>query len=372
MKQLNIDIIQTTAVQVPNKDAFNFLNQSGRKKYYSQGYYGQDTIVAVIDSGVTPHPELEDRLLQGTYFVQSGLCTKDSSDDMGHGTHVAGTIVGKNCGIAPKAKILPIKVFNALGEGTVDDVIKALEYVLQWRDSNGKRVDIVNMSLSCSGEYLQSVPWLLQQYEAAINNLVESGIAVIVASGNTGAETILYPACFQEVITVGAVDINKKSALFSTLSKEVDLCQIGVDVLSANRQGGYIAYNGTSMATPHVAGIAALMVSKYKAMFGKYMPEATLYEILKLNTIDLAEAGVDMKTGAGFCTLNPTISKIVIKMQDGNHNVIVNGETIVSPVAPYAVPPGHFVVPARVFTEAIGGQASWDLLSKTATFEIEV
>ena len=125
MKQLFLDSIQTAEIKAPTKDAFNCLNQSGRKKYYSQGFYGQDVIVAVIDTGVSPHPELEDRLLKGTYFEQSGLSTKSSIDDYGHGTHVAGTIAGKNCGIAPKAMILPIKVFNALAEGTVEDVIKA-------------------------------------------------------------------------------------------------------------------------------------------------------------------------------------------------------------------------------------------------------
>ena len=228
------------------------------------------------------------------------------------------------------------------------------------------------MSLSSSSAFIATVPGLLQRYETAINNLVNAGIAVIVASGNTGTETISYPACFQEVITVGAVDVNKKAALFTTQSKEVDVCQIGVNVLSANYRGGYVAYNGTSMATPHVSGIAALIVSKYKALFGKYMPEPAIYETLKLNTIDLDVSGVDMKTGAGFCTLNPSMGKVTIKMKEHDPKVIVDDKVVVSPVAPYAVPPGHFVVPARIFTESIGGQANWDETTKTATFEFQV
>ena len=168
------------------------------------------------------------------------------------------------------AKILPVKVLY--DDGSLWDaqwLIDGLEYVYNWRGANGEKVDIVNMSLGGRGFNVAELMYI----QNAIQKLNSIGIPVIVASGNTGKEeTKIYPACFEEVITVGAVDIKKQIAYFSTTGNQVDLCQIGVDVLSADAKNntGYIIMSGTSMATPIVSGIAALMISKDKFLNGEY------------------------------------------------------------------------------------------------------
>ena len=129
-----------------NQDSFNFLELSGRKAMYSRGIYGQGVVVAVLDTGVSPHPELEDRILVGKNFITT-YPVKYYRDDNMHGTHVAGTIAGKTCGIAPKAEILPIKVLDAMGSGEWSYVIKGLDYARLW-ELNGKKVKIISMSLS--------------------------------------------------------------------------------------------------------------------------------------------------------------------------------------------------------------------------------
>jgi subtilisin family serine protease len=229
------------------------------------------------------------------------------------------------------------------------------------------------MSLSTTAEYFKTHPEQLTQYEAAIKKAVGAGIAIIVAAGNTGKEQILYPAWFEDVITVGAVDAERKTAFFTTRSKQVDVCQNGTDILSAYLDGkSYQISSGTSKAAPHVAGIAALIISKYKALFGKYMPEPAIYETLKINTIDMDIAGVDIATGAGYCTLNPTQSKIKIEMTADNTTIMVNGKPVESDAAPTIAPPGRFMAPVRFLVENIGGQASYDTKTKKATFEVEL
>lgn len=346
-----------------------FLNFSGRQAFYKQGYYGQNVTVAVIDTGVSPHSELEGRLLPGAN-TNRWYSKSDATDDNGHGTHVAGTIAGKTCGIAPKAKILPVKALSGLGEADLPDILGALQYIKSWMGPSGERVDIVNMSISEPGSYYADRPDLLAQYHNAITDLVDIGIVVIVAAGNSGREEVFYPAYFNEVITVGAVDINKGVASFSTRSDQVDLCQVGVDVASCCYTGGYEKMSGTSMATPVVSGIAALLISKYKAMFGGYMPEELCWQMLKYNTVDVGDAGVDKETGAGFCTLQPLTNSLTMVLEEGSNNILVNGVNEYTDAAPLQVRVKggtRYMVPLRFPFERIGASVTFDGITKKAT-----
>lgn len=310
-------------------DQFEFLALSGKNLFKRQGFLGQDVIVAVIDTGVSPHPEFEDRLLPGVNVNSSYPDSQRniSTDEGGHGTHVAGSIAGKTCGVAPKAKILPIKVLHPTMGCNWLDLIAALKYARDWRGPNGERVDIINMSLGAPESYARRNPVEFRIFRDLVKHLVDNmGISVICASGNTGREENQYPGHLPEVVCVGAVDVNKKSANFSTRNKEVDVSQVGVDVISAYYKGGYAKFSGTSMATPIVAGIAALLISKYKSIFNKYMPEMVIYESLKLNTIDIGIPGIDTATGAGFCCLNP--NPIKIELENNSDIVVVNGVEI--------------------------------------------
>lgn len=345
-----------------NVDSFNFLELSGRKAMYSRGVYGQGVVVAVIDSGVSPHPEFEDRLLEGKNCIRNYGNTY-WKDDNGHGTHVAGTIAGKTCGIAPKAEILPVKVLGATGGGEWRDIIAGLDYTRTWRQ-DGKKVNIISMSLSGGSRDITTTE--KTNLENAINACVEAGILVVVSAGNTAKEELRYPACFDNVVTVGAVDIEKEIAQFSTSGNHVDICQVGVGVISAYfdpSQGyEYAQLSGTSMSTPMTSGIAALLVCDYEMRFKAEIPERKLYEALKMNTKDLGIKGVDKYYGAGFCTLQPL--NLTIETEANSDIVKFNGEVVKLDV-PVQLIKDRTMFPIREFAERTGAKVSWEMPTAT-------
>ena len=216
---IRVHVTANEAVRI-TEDSFNFLEQSGRKLYWNQGYKGRGVVVAVVDSGVDRfHPELIGQVLNGRNFCPiDSPSTTDTSDYYGHGTHVAATIAGKlKCGIAPEAKILPVKVLDSNGILWMEQwLIDALNYIYQWRGINGERVDIVNMSLGgfgFKGDKLDKLRGIVQK----LNSI---GISVVASAGNNGRHTTdYYPAALEEVICVGAVDIEKKRAYFSNIGR---------------------------------------------------------------------------------------------------------------------------------------------------------
>ncbi len=351
---------------VLNEDSFNFLEQSGRKIFWNQGYSGQDVIVAVVDTGVdSQHPELLGQVLPGRNFcLIDSVDPTDTGDLYGHGTHVAATIAGKlKCGIAPKCKILPVKVLDKNGAlWFVDWLVSGLDYIYNWRSLTGQKVDIVNMSLGGLGFTGSN----LVKLRDAVQRLTSIGINVVVSAGNNGIETAkYYPAALEEVICVGAVDLYKQHALFSNTGEMVDVCQIGVNVLSAKANSqDYIYMSGTSMATPIVSGILALMICKDKILNGKYNRaisaealEMSRYMQLKNTTIDIGVKGTDTLYGTGFCTLN---QKLLTELgfAIGNKTMRVNGKPVVMD-SPAMYSNGRTMIPLRAFAEATGGIVSY-------------
>ncbi|MGI6227011.1 MAG: S8 family peptidase, partial [Peptococcales bacterium] len=144
MLKLHEFVVDDILREVSEND-LRFLNLSGRKSYHTQGIYGQETTVAVIDTGVSPHPELRGRILNGKSFVDY---TSRTYDDNGHGTHVAGTIAGRDVGIAPRANILPVKVLDGDGNGSIEDLIAGLNWINEYNSQSRAKVSVVNMSLS--------------------------------------------------------------------------------------------------------------------------------------------------------------------------------------------------------------------------------
>lgn len=213
---------------------------------------GKKVKVAVLDTGVASHPDLQ--VDGGATFVEG---TSDYTDDNGHGTHVTGTIAALDnregvVGAAPDASIYAVKVLDKDGQGTYSQVIQGIEWAIE------NKADIISMSFGGKTES--------QALHQAIQAATERGILVIAAAGNEGlgADTVLYPARYPEVISVGAVDQAYKRAAFSSTGPRVDLMAPGVDILSTTANGSYGVLSGTSMAAPHVTGAAAALWSKHK------------------------------------------------------------------------------------------------------------
>jgi major intracellular serine protease len=328
------------------------LALTGRKKYHNQGYKGAGIRVLVIDSGVNPHEEFGSRLRldMSKNFCITGSDPTNILDETGkgHGTGVASLIAGKNCGVAPEAEIVSYKVFNGMNECYTQWVINALKYVV----NNNVDVDIINMSLG-GVKYDSTTKFL---YETAINACVNKGIAVIVAAGNSGKEEYYYPASFQSVISVGAVDLYKKQAWFTTMNDEVDVCQIGQEVYTAGLNNTYVRQSGTSFACPTVSGIATLLACKYKKLFGDKIPEPILYEMLKMNTIDLGDMGIDKIYGSGFCTLG---NGVLIEMETNSLTKLTNGVANTMDAAPTKIN-GRNLIPGRDLAEPYNMEVFWD------------
>ncbi|WP_414580963.1 S8 family peptidase [Scytonema sp. PCC 10023] len=246
---------------------------------WAKGYTGQDVVVAVLDTGVDfNHDDLKDNIwtnpkeiagngkdddgdgfiddVHGWNFADNNNNTLDNSDP-GHGTHVAGTIAGENngfgvTGIAYDAKIMPVKVLNDEGTGSYTSITKGIYYAVD------HGANVINLSLggSSSDDTMQT----------AIEYASSKGVVVVMAAGNDGGFQPDYPARYADKsgIAVGAVDKNNNMADFSNRAGVSSLTYVtapGVDVYSTLPGNQYASYSGTSMASPHVAGVVALMLS---------------------------------------------------------------------------------------------------------------
>lgn len=273
------------------------LDKIGSKNVNAKGFKGNGIIVAVIDTGVNyRHQDLAGRVLQGKDCVNND---NDADDDHGHGSHCAGTIAGTTYGVAPEATIVPVKVLSGSGSGTWEGVAAGVQYVADY-NVNGKRIDIASMSLG-GGPPIQPV------LKTAFENAKNAGIIFAVAAGNSGPgkSTIGTPGDLTFVTSVGATDISDKIASFSsrgpvtaygTPYTKPDVSAPGVNITSC-WIGGTTASNtisGTSMATPHVAGLMALILNAK----GK-MSADRVREILETTAIDMGDAGKDNTFGSG-------------------------------------------------------------------------
>ncbi|QYR21002.1 S8 family peptidase [Paenibacillus sp. sptzw28] len=220
-----------------------------------------------------------------------------------HGTHAAGTIgaIANNAGVvgvAPEVKLLVIKVLEGSGSGSDQSIISAIRYAIQWRGTSGEKVRAISMSLGG--------PEDIPELHSAIKDAVANNILVICASGNEGdgnPDTIekSYPGAYPEMVEVGAVDVNGSPASFTNTNSEVDLVGPGVNILSTYPNNRYATLSGTSMATPHISGGAAVLIHKLEREYGRELSEAEVYAQVVKHTREL---GLDKRVeGNGMLDL---------------------------------------------------------------------
>jgi subtilisin len=229
---------------------------------HARGVTGTGVKVAVIDTGIDyTHPDLAANYAGGYDFVNDDA---DPMDDHGHGTHVAGTVAAVYngvgvVGVAPDARLYALKVLDDTGSGWWSDVIAAL----QWAVEHGIHVTNNSYAGDTATDPSTPQPTALQD---AFDSAEAAGVLHAAAAGNDGkangtGDNVRYPALFDSVIAVAATDQNDSRASFSSTGPAVELSAPGVSIYSTTLGGGYGFMSGTSMASPHVAGAAALVIS---------------------------------------------------------------------------------------------------------------
>ena len=275
--------------------------QADKYAAYVKSYTARSVKVAIVDSGVSYHKKMDGRILSGIDLVDDDYTP---SDQNGHGTHVAGTVVDCTPGI--KVYILPVRVMNASGEGSPSVVGNGIRYAVS------KGAKVINLSLGGYSHY--------QYLEDCINYAHNSGVTVVIASGNENENTKkICPAHMTNPIVVGAINSDYKRCSFSNYGSSVDLAAPGDNIISCWVGGGYALASGTSMAAPHISGAAAM----YRLMYPNYGSSKTAI-LLRSFVQDLGASGQDDYYGKGLpkmtgpikplrVTLNKSTAKVEIK-----------------------------------------------------------
>ena len=244
---------------------------------------GTGVKIAVLDTGIDIDHDDLGTVYSGWDYINND---NDANDDNGHGTHCAGIIAAQvNTfgvdGVAPEAILYAVKVLDSKGSGSYSAIINGI----QWAKTN--KMDVISMSLSGT-----SASSLL---EAACNEAKTSGIVIVAAAGNSGNTRTQYPAAYASVISVGATDSSDARASFSSYGNNLDLMAPGVSILSTYLNNQYAGMSGTSMACPHVAGTAALVLCTYPDLD----PDGVQSQLQNTAT-NLGTAGWDKYTGYGL------------------------------------------------------------------------
>jgi subtilisin family serine protease len=235
-------------------DRIDQLNRPLNSRYGYPDDGGSKVHAYVLDTGIrTTHVEFGGRATSGFDAIDGGT----ADDCQGHGTHVAGTIGGSTYGVAKSVRLVAVRVLDCAGNGTVAGVIAGVD----WVTANAVRPAVANMSLSGAAS---------DALDAAVVRSSDAGITYMVAAGNNSGANACgrSPARVGAAITVGATDRNDKRAGFSNIGSCVDIFAPGVDITSAWRTSDTATntIDGTSMASPHVAGVAALILQVHPGM----------------------------------------------------------------------------------------------------------
>lgn len=272
---------------------------------------GKGITVAVLDTGCdSSHPDLQERIIGGRNFTDDDGSNPDIFLDYnGHGTHVAGTIAAQKndkgvVGVAPEANLLIIKVLNKKGSGQYEWIINGINYAIE------QKADIISMSLGGPND--------MPELHAAIKKAISNNILVVCAAGNEGdgddsTDEFAYPGCYNEVISVGAINLERRSSDFTNSHNEIDLVAPGEKILSTYLKGKYATLSGTSMAAPHASGALALIKSLVNYNFGRELSEPELYAQLIKRTIPLGFSSKLEGNGLVYLTVIEHLSGVFEK-----------------------------------------------------------
>lgn len=236
------------------------INRIGSRLVNAAGNTGQGVKIAILDTGIDKdHEDLSKNFKGGYNFVDNNT---DLTDINGHGTHVAGIIAAEDndigvVGVAPDAHIYSVKILDYAASGSASNLVAGMEWAME------NNMEMVNASLGSDSNSIS--------FRRSIEKAYNSGILIVAAAGNSGngmgtGDNIDFPAKYNEVISVGATDINDKRARFSSTGPSLELSAPGVDIPSTLPKNKYGTLSGTSMAAPHVTGVAALIMKASPGM----------------------------------------------------------------------------------------------------------
>lgn len=292
---INLDPVSISSQDYNNANynswGVEYIEANTFAKYLVDKKYTSTMVVAVVDTGVdTNHTYLKNKLVAGYDYIDSDDNPHEGTDGTGHGTHVSGTIL--DCTPGLNIKIMPIRVLDINGNGYSSAVASGIKYAA----SHGAKV--INLSLGGGHS---------QYKDDAVNYAISKGVTVCVAAGNENTNTsnkcpahITTSGC----VTVAAIDSNGKKASFSNYGNAVDIAAPGVAIKSSIPGNKYEYFNGTSMATPHISAVAAML----KLQNAAATPEQIENQI-KAYTLDLGSSGYDVYYGYGVNKLSKAVPK---------------------------------------------------------------
>ncbi|MBP2479315.1 subtilisin family serine protease [Crossiella equi] len=268
VKHVEQDLLVTDALEAtqPNPPSWGIDRVDQRNlplsKSYTYNVNGSGVNAYIIDTGITPgHADFGGRASFAYNAIDS-----DNTDCQGHGTHVAGTIGSATYGVAKGARLFGVKMMNCAGSTTTTAAINAVN----WVTSNHRKPAVANTSWN-----YPATPAL----ETAIRNMISAGVFLATSGGNTGGNSCdRLPRKVETASVVASSEVGDARSSFSSTGACIDLYAPGGNIISTLRTGGSGAMSGTSMASPHVAGVAAL----YKSRFGD-VPSATVHNWLNSN-----------------------------------------------------------------------------------------
>jgi subtilisin family serine protease len=255
--------------------------------------------IAIIDSGIeATHPDLASKVVAGYDFIDNDTTPQD---DNGHGTLVAGIAAASSnngtgiAGVSWGARIMPLRVLDYAGNGSYANTAAAI----LWATDHGARV----INLSLGGKNYSEV------LEDAVNYALNQGVVVVAASGNSGANALLYPAAYAGVVGVGATDSGNHLASFSNTGAGIDVVAPGVSILSTSPGNNYRYDNGTSFSAPQVAGFAALLFSMPSMQYS-----SDVVNLIHTSALDLGASGYDTSYGYGLIQIGPAMMQALGKV----------------------------------------------------------